>query len=666
MKRCPECRRDYYDATLLYCLDDGSALVDGPATASSGDEPATAILSEPSAIAAGLTRHTDPSELHTVLLQTPSPASGSDRAASVSVRKTAKLLAAAGIAVVILIGGYFGYRFYSPRETQTARTSVNLAIQRLTGNGNVAKAAISPDGKFLAYVQIDADQESLWVKQISTNSSVQAVAPSLMDHYDSLTFSPNGDFIYFTGKNVENTTRTIFRVPTLGGALQKGSVNAYGLSISPDGKEYVFTSGDANTSEFYISIAKVDGSGERRLATRTGKQFFTSNPLWSPDGRTVFCPIGDEAQTEHVQTIAAIAVSDGSLKELSTYKWDAINSMTVTPDMTRLIFSADATGGGEGIFAVWELEIQSGESRRLTQDLVDYSDLNMTADGKAFVAVQSESTSSLWVSPNADVTRAAQITTGKDSVFRGFAWTPDKKLVYVSGVSGNTELWIMDPDGANKKQLTNDGRIKYTPVVTPDGKYIVFGASQGASIWRVNIDGSNPIALVPKASDAANPDITIDSQTVIFSSWTDGKLNLWRISIDGGDPQRITHYASTEPSISPDGKTIACFVFDAMSVIRLSVIPVEGGEPLKSFDMPPTLSADLSPKWTPDGRGITFIDARGSSRNMWVQPLDGGPAKQLTDFKQNGIFRRQWTRDGKQVAIVRGESSSDVVMIADF
>ncbi|MEO6655986.1 MAG: hypothetical protein ABIO36_07865 [Pyrinomonadaceae bacterium] len=658
MKRCPECRRNYYDDTLLYCLDDGNALLEGPA---SMDEPATAVLSgaEPPSEAATEQRidppiTTAPLVQNTGASKTRMPISGGSA------------VVAAGIVVILAVAGYFGHRYYGSRGTQTTRTSDNLKIQRLTGNGKVTKAAISPDGKLLAYVQIDAGQESLWIKQISTNSNVRVVAPSLIDKYGDLTLSPNGDFIYFTGINGENSTRTIFRVPALGGALQKGLSNAYGLSISPDGKEYVYTSGDANTAEYYVGIANVDGTGERPLATRSGKQFFTGTPLWSPDGRTIFCPIGDESQGEHVQTIAAIAVSDGSLKELSTYKWDSIERMAVTPDLTRLIFSADAGGGGEGIFAVWELDLQTGISRRLTQDIIDYSDLSMTADGKSLVAVQSDDTSSLWVSPTADVTRAVQVTTGKDSVLRGFAWTPDKKIVYVSRVSGNTELWKMDPDGSNKLQLTNDGRIKYTPMVTPDGRYIVFGASQGATIWRINIDGSNPIALVTKAFNGANPDITLDSQTVIFSSWSAGKLNLWRTSINGGEPQRITEFASTEPSISPDGKTIACFSFDANSVTRLTVIPVDGGEPLRVFAMPPTVFVDLSPKWTPDGRGITFIDRRGSSQNLWVQPFDGGAAKQLTDFKENGIYRREWTRDGKQVAIVRGESSSDVVMITDF
>src|SRR5688572_25590052 len=97
MKRCPECRRDYYDDTLLYCLDDGNALLEGPASA---DEPATAILSEPAAVQTGF----PPSESPTVQLQTPGTASSRGRSKR-------KLLAAATIAFVLVIGG-IGYAVY--------------------------------------------------------------------------------------------------------------------------------------------------------------------------------------------------------------------------------------------------------------------------------------------------------------------------------------------------------------------------------------------------------------------------------------------------------------------------------------------------------------------------------------------------------------------------
>ncbi|QQS32363.1 MAG: tetratricopeptide repeat protein [Acidobacteriota bacterium] len=106
MKRCPECRRDYYDDTLLYCLDDGNALLEGPA---SMDEPATAILSEPPTAAGGLTQPTDETDVKTAVLQPPTTVGGSD-----SVRRSAKPLIAAVIAVALFVGGFFGYKYLMP------------------------------------------------------------------------------------------------------------------------------------------------------------------------------------------------------------------------------------------------------------------------------------------------------------------------------------------------------------------------------------------------------------------------------------------------------------------------------------------------------------------------------------------------------------------------
>jgi Tol biopolymer transport system component len=335
--------------------------------------------------------------------------------------------------------------------------------------------------------------------------------------------------------------------------------------------------------------------------------------------------------------------------------------------MSSIIFSADDTGGGEGVSKLFEISYPGGESRRLTQDLTDYSQISLTADGKTLVAIEHEHTSGVWVSPNADLSRAVQITIGKDSTSRGIAWTPDKRIVYVSSVSGNTEVWIMNADGSNQKQLTNDARIKYTPVVSPDGRYIFYATSQGGGdLWRINIDGSNPTLLTGKPADEGNPDISPDGKWIVYSAWSLGKLALWRMPIEGGEAKQLTDFESTEPHVSPDGKFIACFLNDEKNISRMAVISFEGGAPLRTFDVPHTVSIDMTPKWTPDGRGITFIDNRGGIQNLWLQPIDGGAPKQLTDYKQNDIYRREWTRDGKQVAIVRGESTNDVVMITDF
>ena len=137
MKRCPECRRDYYDDTLLYCLDDGNALLEGPASGSgTGDEPATAILSVPPAVAGGLPQHTDETDVKTAILQPPATAGGSDSTEkqSFSAHRAAKPLIAAVVAVAILIGGFFGYRYINSTGGGQINSIAVLPFENRSGN----------------------------------------------------------------------------------------------------------------------------------------------------------------------------------------------------------------------------------------------------------------------------------------------------------------------------------------------------------------------------------------------------------------------------------------------------------------------------------------------------------------------------------------------------
>src|SRR5688572_14039425 len=128
MKRCPECRRDYYDETLLYCLDDGVALLDGPASA---DESLTAILSEPSAGAKGLTRRAEKSESNTVILQPPVTAAGAD--ARALGRGLDKRLLALPLLVALIVLGFFAYRYSGPGSRQIESIAVMPLINE-SGN----------------------------------------------------------------------------------------------------------------------------------------------------------------------------------------------------------------------------------------------------------------------------------------------------------------------------------------------------------------------------------------------------------------------------------------------------------------------------------------------------------------------------------------------------
>lgn len=167
MKRCPECRRDYYDDSLLYCLDDGNALVQG--SVPSPDEPQTAILSEPGA--GGVPAGASPSGVQvatgfrgdegqtamfvnttdaTAILQTGAEAEprkdlgDSTERQSLSAHRAAKpqgvrtgLLVGLGLAVLLLAGGFFGYRYFSGSSAKQIESIAVMPFVNESGNADV-------------------------------------------------------------------------------------------------------------------------------------------------------------------------------------------------------------------------------------------------------------------------------------------------------------------------------------------------------------------------------------------------------------------------------------------------------------------------------------------------------------------------------------------------
>src|SRR5947207_4627045 len=142
MKRCPECRRDYYDDSLLYCLDDGTSLLEGPA---SGNEPATAILSEPPVLAGGQPAGENPTRafIHTTAAEAEPQRSLGEltEKRSFSAHRAAKPLAALVVAVLIFTGGFFGYRYFKPAASEQIASIAVLPFENRSG---------SPDTDYLS------------------------------------------------------------------------------------------------------------------------------------------------------------------------------------------------------------------------------------------------------------------------------------------------------------------------------------------------------------------------------------------------------------------------------------------------------------------------------------------------------------------------------------
>lgn len=283
----------------------------------------------------------------------------------------------------------------------------------------------------------------------------------------------------------------------------------------------------------------------------------------------------------------------------------------------------------------------------------------MAAGANALVTTQHEEESNIWTAaPGEDASSARQITfgPGRNEGNEGLSVSPDGRIVYVSKMSGNLDIWSMDRDGSNQKQLTFTDDQEFIPGVSPDGRYVVFLVTHPSAVMRMNIDGSDRRKLIEGGFFSC---ISPDGEWVVYASNRDN-FKLWKRPVEGGDAVQLTDAVALVPIISPDGKLIA-YSSDRKKIV---VIPFGGGPPIATFDhMRPAIYQVFA--WTRDASAMTYVVTKDGVTNIWLQPLAGGPPRQLTNFKSDLIFRFDWTPDGKQLVLARGQMNSDVVLMRD-
>jgi Tol biopolymer transport system component len=175
--------------------------------------------------------------------------------------------------------------------------------------------------------------------------------------------------------------------------------------------------------------------------------------------------------------------------------------------------------------------------------------------------------------------------------------------------------------------------------------------------------------LTQGAEIDSQPDCTPDGQWVVFRSLRQGKSTFWRVPFLGGMPEQLSDKSSSWAAISPDGKLVALRYFDDQAnANKIAVIQFAGGEPIRTLEVSVGFR-DVGLGWTPDSRAIVYADARGdgdnNADNIWSMPIDGGQARQLTNFSSGLVFAFQVSRDGKQIVLSRGSQTDDVILLRD-
>jgi Tol biopolymer transport system component/tRNA A-37 threonylcarbamoyl transferase component Bud32 len=584
-------------------------------------------------------------------------------------RRTAAALVAGAAGGAFALGVGVGRRFPGGGGPAAGEGQGGLSITRVTSSGNVTGAVLSPDGRFVAYVESDQGEQSLWLRQLATGQTLR-LAPPRNVYYWGLSFTRDGNAIVFGLKSPEDIDGAFHSISTLGGAARRlvAGIDC-GPAFSPDGSRMAWVRARHPTpEESALMIAKADGSESRVLSAfalpEAVAPIFWAGPDWSPDGRRIAVAVvrlGSE-KAETAGKIVAVSVEDGRKQTLAEPGWRFVAQVAWLP-------------GGEGLLAIARSDEQEHEQvwlvprpgdapRPVTSDLLQYRIVSLAADGRSFLTVAADSLSSVWLAPREGGGRSRKLGGSKVDGAFGLDFAPDGRIVYTSVEGGKLGLWITGADAAERSPLVTGDESAVNPVIAASGGvFYVARTRAGKQIRRAGLDGS-PSRLV--ARGVLDPDFAVspDGQDVVYTALGNGEGRLFRVSTSGGAPEPLTDYSASTPAFSPDGKRLAFYYLDGRSRrLRIGIAPAAGGRPELSLDA--EAPNNLSKIVFAEG-GLYLNSISGDRANLWLQPLDGRPPRRVTDFQDQLLADFAFSSDGKSLAYSRVTRTRDALLVRGF
>jgi serine/threonine protein kinase/Tol biopolymer transport system component len=579
----------------------------------------------------------------------------------------------AGLAVAAFAAYYFVVRPRMGASAPFAPLS-SMKLTRVPASGATFWAAISPDGKYAARVVIEAGVQSLRLRQLSTTGERDLIPPDPgLNFSGAPTFSHDGAYVYYVAGKKGQLFRELFRVSLFGGAPQKLVYDVdSGVTISPDGKRLAFRRHLPQTREDTLVVTNEDGTGEQTLATYK-VPLHLDVPAWSPDGRRIAYYVSGTDAGGYYINLDAVSVGDRRVETISAARWRSVSALAWVADGSGLVITArDRPSLPNTPLQLWYVAYPGGEAQKITNDLNNYVGLSATADTRTLLVKQGRDTTNIWLAPGGDGARARQLTSSGINGGGGVSWLPDGRVVYDSDASGNTDIWVMNPDGTAARQLTFDPNVDTVPAATPDGRYIFFRSNRGVgwSVWRMSPDGSNAREIVSNVDNNQTMGLQFspDSRWLYYVS-RDEKAQpaVWRVLVEGGQPEKIISEKIGYIRLSPDGKTFFSTHMESVpdATAKIYFFNAEGGAPVREMELPPDMLDARD--WSPDSQAIDYVVTREGAANLWRLPLaPGARPRQLTDWKSDQIYRFSWSPGGRQLAAARGAATTDLVLIQNF
>jgi Tol biopolymer transport system component len=520
----------------------------------------------------------------------------------------------------------------------TAKTPVPepVRVKSMTHSGRDWNPSVSPDGSMIAFVSDRDGRERIWLRQLAGGTE----APLTEGTDNGPRFAPDGASVLFFRAAIDQIG--IYRVPVLGGTPRKIADGYYDADFSPDGKQLVCASlwEEGGQGGVAVNILDIQSNQSRELARLMGRALYGLR--WSPSGQWIAGSSTGASQNVTDNSIVLIDTRSGELittearpRRLSAPSWSTDGRRLIVAESTSLLGDLSGALGrvldldpftGDEHTLFWVQSVWGGNHQYVTIDTID-------EDSIVFDEI-------LWrghlmeISPGPDGVAEAELSltqgNGRD---RQPAYSPDgRRIVFSSNRSGNLDVWIMDIESGELRQVTDDDADDWDPAFSADGEELIWSSNRGGhlEIWMANIDGSSARQVSQDGEDAENPTQTADGEWIVYGSANPAHVGIWKVRPRDGEAVRLTEGAHILPEVSPDGSFAAYFdTRGQLAQGRLRVVDLESGEEVFSTDIDfGVIHAQIQvgrSRWMPDGSAIVFVDTDDRGQyGLYIQDFQPG------------------------------------------
>jgi len=595
---------------------------------------------------------------------TPAPAAASSRGERTIARSAFTgrwTLVAAVVGALVLV--YAGVRFGNRAGQAWHNPLASATITRLTDWPGIEQAAaISPDGRWVAFLADRDGHMDAWLTQLGSGSyrnlthgsQSELVNPSIR----TLGFSADGSLVTVWTRGADGSRPEDVRLMSAalaGDGLREFQPGVAEVAWSPDGRQMVY-----HTTAPGDPLFVRDGQGVTRQIYVAPAGVHCHFPLWSRDGAFIYFTRGIPPNDWDIWRIRP----SGEGLERITFQASRVSHPVMLDARTLVYLASDPQEAGPWLYA---LNVEQRVPHRVSFGLERYSSLAASADGARLVATVNESTSSIWSTPlgsgaGAGASAAQPValisTTGRSPR------TGPNYLLYLSERAGRQGIWKVAD--AHTRELWSDARstIVGAPAVAADGVHVAFTVADGekTTLYTIDSDGKGLRAVTEALALRGNPAWAPDGRSIVSAVLRDGEPRLTRIFLDGRPPSPLLSEYSIDPVWSPDGQFLIYSGADVGTTFPLRAVAADG----RPYPIPTLLLTRGARRvaLAADARSIVILRGDVRHKNFWLVDLRTGAEQQLTEFAPDVVIRDfDLSRDGSVILFDRAQDSSRIALI---